>query len=1056
VHAWLVWLTTDVSRDTAVEAMVRSDTARQSPGPPAAVAGEVTRGRLLSVLTERFERPVTTLVAGAGFGKTTLLAQAMRQNLSAPVGVDAWVSCRPDDEDPLQFAAACCRAIGADRTTATGRGSDVIAAMRQISPIDVCLMIDDVHQLAGPGSHAVLAGIIRHLPSNGHLVLSGRIQVDVPLARLRVTGGCVDINEQELAFTPAEERNLARLLDVPPPRRELAGWPALVRLALTSQRTLAQQFLWEEIVGGLRPVEAKALLVLALTGWAEAATIASICGEQVDVGRLAAKIPLLTIADQDIVRAHDLWTDSIERLYTPGQIAELLPAVREVLRARHDALRLVTIAELLRNPDTIRVAARELVRQTMAQLPVQRARRLLAATPPDDRDAPELLLLRAAIAHAVAIDDPVTEPLIAKATEAFAAAGDELGESAALTLAGLIANARGAYGDFLRIALRVAELPSAREDLVLQVVTEMVTATLAELNGDIDTALDALGRLPGPDNSHPMREPAARLHVYMLVLAGRADEAVAIADRVLRVSANAHVRKTSPFVRWLAGDVSEIAELRADHGPAPDTNARDRFFYANLSIYVPASSGDHGRLRELADLLATLPVNEADARDASMLAAAMAIRLVAEHDENGASRELEEHLRRFPVDDPRCDIQLRRAFATVYVCVPGIRPAWDHARLGRCHQRNLAVAKAILTARQAGARPPPEQDAAAIAAALEDTDALLTMLPLPLSVEIAARAHSFGLTAGVRAIELLSRRIGQNARSELAWQREHGDDVVRQAAADLLGAAETPLAHQVRIEVLGPAQVRIDDTVVVSQASRRIRVRQLLSLLAIEPTMRRDRAMTLLWPDLDQTAASRNLRVTLTYLRQVLRGSANGEPTAGFALDERFLVVDSSSIRLIPHPGLDVDLWRLDAHLTAAAQAWAVGDQRAHAAALRAAAGLWRGEPLADLQDLDELGGEVTRVRTALVDATLKLGEVRLSEGRAADSVRSAQAVLAADCYNERAHRLAIATQIHLGDHAAATSAARRMMQALSEVGAAPADTTKILLRRIATVRSAR
>ncbi len=1045
-----------MSRNSAVEAMVRSVIARQSPGPPAALVGEVTRGRLLSVLAERFERPVTTVVAGAGFGKTTLLAQAMRQNLAAPLGIDAWVSCRPDDEDPLQFAAACCLALGTDRTAATGPGRDVIAAMRQMSPIDVCLVIDDVHQLAGPGSQAVLAGIIRHLPSNGHLVLSGRIQVDVPLARLRVTGGCVDISEQELAFTPAEERSLARLLDVPQPRRELAGWPALVRLALTSQRTLAQQFLWEEIVGALRPAEAKVLLVLALTGWAGASTIASICGEHVDVGRLAAKIPLLTIADQGIVRAHDLWTESIERLYTREQIAELLPAVRKGLQARHDALRLVTIAELLRDPDTIRLAARELVRQTMASLPVQRARRLLAATPREDRDTPELLLLRAAIAHAVAIDDPATEPLLAKATEAFASAGDELGESAALALAGLIANSRGAYGDFLRIALRVAELPSAREDLVLQVVTDMVTATLAELNGDIDTALDALARLPSPDNSHPMREPAARLHVYMLVLAGRADEAVAIADRVLRASSHAHVRKTPPFVHWSAGDVSEIAELRADDGPAPDTNARDRFFYATLSVYVRASSGDHGRLRELADLLAAVPVNEADARDASMLAAAVATRLVAEHDEEGASRALEEHLHRFPVDDPRCDIQLRRALATVYVCVPGIRPAWDRARLGRCHQRMHAAALAILAARQAGASPPREQDAAAIAAALEDTDALITVLPLPLTVELAARAHSFGLTAGVRAIELLSRRIGENARSELAWQRERGDDVVRHAAADLLRAADAPLAHGVRIEVLGPAQVRIDDKVVASPASRRIRVRQLLSLLAVEPAMRRDRAMTLLWPDLDQTAASRNLRVTLTYLRQVLRGPPNGERTAGSSLDERFLVVDSSSIRLIPHPGLDVDLWQLDAHLTAAAQARAMGDQRAHTAALKAAAGLWRAEPLVDLQDLDELGGEVTRVRTALVDVTLTLGEVRLSEGRASDSLRSAQAVLAADCYNERAHRLAIATQIHLGDHAAASAAARRMMQALSEVGAVPADTTKILLRRIATVRPAR
>jgi len=227
-------------------------------------------------------------------------------------------------------------------------------------------------------------------------------------------------------------------------------------------------------------------------------------------------------------------------------------------------------------------------------------------------------------------------------------------------------------------------------------------------------------------------------------------------------------------------------------------------------------------------------------------------------------------------------------------------------------------------------------------------------------------------------------------------------------------------------------------------------------LLVVEPNLRRDRAMTLLWPELDQTAASRNLRVTLTYLRQVLRGSADGDTPPGHAPDERFLIVDSSSMRLVPHPGLDVDLWQLDAHQSASAQAWAVGDQRAHASALAAAAGLWRGEPLVDLEDLDELSGEVTRVRTSLVDSTLTLGEVRLSEGRAADSVRSAQAALAADAYNERAHRLAIAAQIQLGDHAAASAAARRMMQALSEVGAVPADTTKILLRRIASVRTGR
>jgi hypothetical protein len=42
--------------------------------------------------------------------------------------------------------------------------------MRQVSPIDVYLLIDDMHQLGGPAPQAVLAEIVRHLPSNGHIV----------------------------------------------------------------------------------------------------------------------------------------------------------------------------------------------------------------------------------------------------------------------------------------------------------------------------------------------------------------------------------------------------------------------------------------------------------------------------------------------------------------------------------------------------------------------------------------------------------------------------------------------------------------------------------------------------------------------------------------------------------------------------------------------------------------------------------------------------------------------------------------------------------------------
>ena len=1038
------------------EAAVRPLAARSSPGPPAPLRGEVVRARLLSLLAGRFERPVTVLAAGAGFGKTTLLAQAVRQNLTAPLGIDAWVSCQPGDEDPAQFADACCRSIGPGRAGTAEPGADVLAAMRDLSPIDVCLIIDDAHQLAGSASELLLAEVVRQLPRNGHLVLSGRVPPEVPLARLRVTGGCVEIGERELSFTSAEERSLASLLETPVPSGELAGWPALVRLALTSQRAVGHQFLWEEVVSGLAPDDAGALLGLALTGWADAPTLSAVCGRPVDVERLAARVPLLTVSGGGTVRAHELWTESLERLYPRSQITGMLPAARDALLARHDVHRLVSIAGRIRDPGLIRVAARELVRHTLASLPVARARTLLAAASPGDRDAPELLLLRAAVGHAVAVDDPAIGPLVDQATAGFAAAGDEPGEVAALALAGLVASTRGAYADYLQIALRVAELPAARGDPVLDVVSALVTATLAELNGDLAGALEALARLPGPEASHPIREPAARLRVYMLVLAGRADEAIPYAEAVLRQSAHPHVRRTPPFVRWSAGDVSELAELRATMTPAYDTNARDQFFYAALGTYVRASIGDADQLAVLADLLDTMPVNLDDARDAAMLAAAVAVRLVALHDEAGARLALAAHLDRYPIWDPRCDAQLRRALAAIYVCAPAVRPVWDTAELGRCHRPMLAAARALLAARETAGRRLPHPAASALADVLADADALITMLPLPFSVELALRAHDLGVAAGGRAVELIRHRIGGNVTAELCWQQKHGDAAVRRAAGQLLAAGPASPVRRVRIEVLGSARVLIDGSAVDSASGRRSRVRQLLALLAVEPDLRRERAMALLWPGLDQMAAARNLRVTLTYLRQLFRDPPAGEPPGSPAPDERFLLVDSAAIRLTAVPGLDVDLWQLDAHLTAAARARAAGDQIGHAGALTAAAALWQGEPLTDLQDLEEMSGAVTRVRTALVDSVLLLGEVRLSGGRAAEAVQSAQSVLTADAYNERAHRLGVAAQIQLGDHTAAGGAARRMSDALAEMGVPPSGPTKILLRRIAITAAAR
>src|SRR5687767_263711 len=56
--------------------------------PPEPSAAVVPRPRLLQSLLGRWEHPVTTVVGGAGMGKTTLLAQAVAENRLAPRGDD--------------------------------------------------------------------------------------------------------------------------------------------------------------------------------------------------------------------------------------------------------------------------------------------------------------------------------------------------------------------------------------------------------------------------------------------------------------------------------------------------------------------------------------------------------------------------------------------------------------------------------------------------------------------------------------------------------------------------------------------------------------------------------------------------------------------------------------------------------------------------------------------------------------------------------------------------------------------------------------------------------
>ena len=80
-------------------------------GLPRVLDVELPRLRLVRLLEGRWDRSVTLLVAGPGFGKTTVLAQAVRAHQVAPRGIDVWVGCEAAYEDPACFARALLGAI---------------------------------------------------------------------------------------------------------------------------------------------------------------------------------------------------------------------------------------------------------------------------------------------------------------------------------------------------------------------------------------------------------------------------------------------------------------------------------------------------------------------------------------------------------------------------------------------------------------------------------------------------------------------------------------------------------------------------------------------------------------------------------------------------------------------------------------------------------------------------------------------------------------------------------------------------------------------------------
>ena len=179
----------------------------------------VLRQRLQAQLQDAASRLLTLVVAPAGWGKSTLIAEWLRRGHDAA----GWVSLDQSDNDVTRFARYLLLAAQkADRRTATAalRRLDNVSVdvERDVLPVflnglatapgDVTVVLDDYHLISNRLIHLLMTDLLEHAPPQLHLVISSRTDPPLALSKLRVSGDLAELRAEQLRFTASEATEL--------------------------------------------------------------------------------------------------------------------------------------------------------------------------------------------------------------------------------------------------------------------------------------------------------------------------------------------------------------------------------------------------------------------------------------------------------------------------------------------------------------------------------------------------------------------------------------------------------------------------------------------------------------------------------------------------------------------------------------------------------------------------------------------------------------------------------------------------------------------------------
>ena len=213
----------------------------------------VQRSSLIEKLTREDAQPIVSVVAPAGYGKTTLLSQWAEHSGQA----FAWVSVDERDNDPKVLLTYVAQALDAvqpiDGRVFEALASPVSSVPGSVVPrlgaalasmtTPVVLVLDDVHLLHDRECQSALSVLSDHVPNGSRLVLAGRAEPPLRIARLRAEGRVLELGPGDLSLTRAEAALLLAAAqvalgddDVSMLHQRTEGWAAGLYMAALALR----------------------------------------------------------------------------------------------------------------------------------------------------------------------------------------------------------------------------------------------------------------------------------------------------------------------------------------------------------------------------------------------------------------------------------------------------------------------------------------------------------------------------------------------------------------------------------------------------------------------------------------------------------------------------------------------------------------------------------------------------------------------------------------------------------------------------------------------------